>query len=250
MAMQGNILARERRGAFQTGEPCVKAEQLAALLPQHSIFASCSEAELADIILHGTYQSFKKGRDIVTQGDEGTSLFILLSGAARISMVASNGREIILDYAEPGSVIGEIALLDGGERTASVTALEETGGLRLSREAFERIVAQHHGMALRIMRELARRLRQANATIESDRAYASGPRLARFLQRLSLSGGSDGRLRLDLSQGELGMFAGMSREQINRQLGAWSDSGIIALESGRIRILDNTLLSEIAETAD
>lgn len=228
----------------------MKADQLSALLPEHSIFASCSEEELADIILHGVYQTFKKGKDIVTQGDEGTSLVIMLTGTARISMLASNGREIILDYAEPGSVIGEIALLDGGERTASVTALEEATGLRLSRASFESIVTRHHGMALRILRELARRLRQANTTIESDRAYASGPRLARFLGRLSMSGGSDGRLRLDLSQSELGMFAGMSREQINRQLGAWSDSGIIAMESGRIRILDSTLLSEIAETAE
>ncbi|RJF90988.1 Crp/Fnr family transcriptional regulator [Sphingomonas cavernae] len=228
----------------------MKAEQLSALLPEHSIFASCSEEELAAIILHGVYQTYKKGRDIVAQGDEGTSLFIMLTGTARISMVASNGREIILDYAEPGSVIGEIALLDGGERTASVTTLEEVTGLRLSRESFEGIVAQYHGMALRILRELARRLRQANATIESDRAYATGPRLARFLQRLTLSGGTDGRLRLDLSQGELGMFAGMSREQINRQLGAWSDSGIIALEGGRIRIMDSALLAEIAETAE
>lgn len=228
----------------------MKAEQLSALLPEHSIFASCSDEELADIILHGVYQTFKKGRDIVAQGDEGTSLVILLTGTARISMVASNGREIILDYAEPGSVIGEIALLDGGERTASVTALEDVTGLRLSRDSFESIVTRHKGMALRILRELARRLRQADATIESDRAYASGPRLARFLQRLTLSGGTDGRLRLDLSQGDLGMFAGMSREQINRQLGAWSDSGIIALEGGRIRILDSTLLSEIAETSE
>ena len=228
----------------------MKAEQLAALLPQHSLFASCSEDELAAIILHGTLQNFAKGKDVVTQGDEGTSLIILLTGTARISMVSSNGREIILDYAEPGSVIGEIALLDGGERTASVTALEPVSGLRLSRSSFEAIIAQHNGMALRILRELARRLRQANSTIESDRAYASGPRLARFLQRLSLADAADGRLRLDLSQSELGMFAGMSREQINRQLGAWADAGIVAIDGGKIKILDSTLLSEIAETAD
>jgi len=229
----------------------MKAEQLAALLPEHSLFASCSEDELAAIILHGTLQSFAKGKEIVRQGEEGSSLIILLTGTARISMVSSNGREIVLDYAEPGSVIGEIALLDGGERSASVTALEPVTGLRLSRSSFETIIAQHSGMALRILRELARRLRQANSTIESDRAYASGPRLARFLQRLSLNeGGGDGRLRLDLSQSELGMFAGMSREQINRQLSAWADTGIVALAAGKIKILDSTLLSEIAETAD
>ena len=232
----------------------MKADQLAALLPEHSLFASCSEDELAAIILHGTLQTFAKGHQIVSQGDEGTSLIILLTGTARISMVSSNGREIVLDYAEPGSVIGEIALLDSGERSATVTALEAVTGLRLSRPSFETIIAQHSGMALRILRELARRLRQANTTIESDRAYASGPRLARFLQRLSLNGAKgesgEGRLRLDLSQGELGMFAGMSREQINRQLGAWADTGVVAVAAGKITILDSTLLSEIAETAD
>jgi CRP/FNR family cyclic AMP-dependent transcriptional regulator len=228
----------------------MKPEQLAALLPEHSLFASCSEDELAAIILHGTLQTHAKGKEIMRQGDEGDSLFILLTGAARISMVSSNGREIILDYAEPGSVIGEIALLDGGERTATVTAIEPVQGLRLSRASFEAIIAQHSGMGLRILRELARRLRQANGTIESDRAFTSGPRLARFLRRLTIDGSTDGRLRLDLSQSELGMFAGMSREQINRQLGAWSDAGVIELNGGRIKILDSTLLSEIAETAD
>jgi CRP/FNR family transcriptional regulator, cyclic AMP receptor protein len=228
----------------------MNTEQLAALLPPNSIFGSCSAAELAAIIRHATPQSYAKGKEILRQGDDGAALIILTKGTARISMVSSNGREIILDYAEPGSVIGEIALLDGGERTATVAAMEAVDGLRLSRGAFETILAEQPGMALRIMRELARRLRQANDTIESDRALSSGPRLARFLQRLSIHGAQDGRLKLDLSQGELGMFAGMSREQINRQLGAWADSGVIAMQGGRVHILDSATLAEIAEALD
>ena len=105
-------------------------------------------------------------------------------------------------------------------------------------------------MAWRLLKELARRLRQTNDTVESDRAFTSGPRLARFLQRLTLSGNPDGRLRLDLSQSELGSFAGMSRENINRQLSAWADAGIIALEHGQIRVLDSQFLSEIAASCE
>jgi CRP/FNR family transcriptional regulator, cyclic AMP receptor protein len=167
-----------------------------------------------------------------------------------VTMVASNGREITLDYADAGSVLGEIAVLDGGERTASVIAVQEGRYLRLSRAAFEAFVERQPGMAWRLMRELARRLRQTNTTIESDRAFASGPRLARFLQRLTLFESKDGRLRLDLNQSELGNFAGMSREHINRQLSAWVDCGIIALEHGRIRVLDSTFLSEIAASSE
>ena len=82
--------------------------------------------------------------------------------------------------------------------------------------------------------------------IEADRAYTSGPRLARFLLRLMMGGGEtesgEARLKIALSQGELGNFAGMSREQINRQLSAWADSGIVALKTGRVTVLDREAL--------
>jgi CRP-like cAMP-binding protein len=192
----------------------------------------------------------KKGQTLLLQGDPGDALIILLNGQARVTMVASNGREITLDYADPGSVLGEIAVLDGGERTASVIALATGNYLRLSRAAFEAFVERHPGMAWRLMRELARRLRQTNEMIESDRAFASGPRLARYLQRLMLADSKEGRLRLNLNQSELGHFAGMSREHINRQLSAWAECGVIELDHGRIRVLDNQFLCEIAESGE
>jgi CRP/FNR family transcriptional regulator, cyclic AMP receptor protein len=226
------------------------AQALSSLLPPGSLFAACRADELSDLLSLATQLTMKKGQTLLLQGDPGDALIILLTGQARVTMVASNGREITLDYADAGSVLGEIAVLDGGERTASVIAVQDGSYLRLSRAAFEAFVERQPGMAWRLMRELARRLRQTNTTIESDRAFASGPRLARFLQRLTLVESKDGRLRLDLNQSELGNFAGMSREHINRQLSAWVDCGIIALEHGRIRVLDSTFLSEIAASSE
>ncbi len=226
------------------------AAQLSALMPPGSLFNACRADELTDLLGLSSQNNMKKGQTLLLQGDPGDSLVILLHGNARVTMVSQNGREITLDYADPGSVLGEIAVLDGGERTASVIALSEGSYLRLTRAAFEAFVERQPGMAWRLMRELARRLRQTNSTIESDRAFASGPRLARFLQRLTLKDSSDGRLRLDLSQSDLGSFAGMSRENINRQLGAWADSGVIALDHGRIRIMDSAFLEEIAESSE
>jgi CRP-like cAMP-binding protein len=174
-------------------------------------------------------------------------------------MVAANGREIVLDYAERGAVLGEIAFLDGGERTASVEPVEPVEALSLSRSAFAEIIGQHQGLAMRLLQAMARRLRQNNTVIEADRAYTSGPRLARFLLRLMMNGdggsgsGDEGgddsetRLKIALSQGELGNFAGMSREQINRQLSAWADGGIVALKGGRVTVLDRSALVDIAE---
>lgn len=225
----------------------MNAEELANILAEHSLFANCDEAELADLILRGHFMQYKKGDELIMQGDPGNSLLILLSGYARTSMIASNGHEIVLDYAEAGQVLGEIALLDGGERTASVTAIEPTSALSITREAFEEILAKHKNMALRLLQVMARRIRMANSMIEGDRAYTSGPRLARYLLRLSVVGAEGGRLKLNLSQSELGNFAGMSREHINRQLSTWSEDQIVAVENGKVRILNHAMLSHIAE---
>lgn len=224
------------------------AATLAQTLTAPSLLAGCSADELADIAARGAVRAFKPGTAIIMQGDPGDTLWIMLKGLARVSMVAANGREIVLDYAEPGSVLGEIAFLDGGERTASVEAIEPVEALGLTRAAFTEIVGKHQGLAMRLLQAMARRLRQNNTVIEADRAYTSGPRLARFLLRLMMGGeGEETRLKIALSQGELGNFAGMSREQINRQLSAWADGGIVALKGGRVTVLDREALVDIAE---
>ncbi len=228
----------------------MNAAELSILLPEGSLFAACRADELTDLLSLATRHDMKKGQTLLLQGDPGDMLIILLAGNAKVTMVAMNGREITLDYADAGAVLGEIAVLDGGARTASVIALGAGSYLRLTRAGFEAFVERQGGMAWRLMRELARRLRQTNNTIESDRAFASGPRLARFLQRLTLAGSEDGRLRLDLSQSELGSFAGMSRENINRQLSAWADAGVISLNHGQITVLDSNFLSEIASSSE
>ncbi|OYX92392.1 MAG: Crp/Fnr family transcriptional regulator, partial [Novosphingobium sp. 35-62-5] len=160
-----------------------------------------------------------------------------------------NGREIILDYAEPGHVLGEIAFLDGGERSATVEVIDPIEALVLTRGAFSDIIEKHKGLALRLLKAMARRLRQNNAVIEADRAYTSGPRLARFLLRLMMGdgAGNENQLKIALSQGELGNFAGMSREQINRQLSAWAENGMVGLKGGRVTILDRDALIDVAE---
>ncbi|NNM76851.1 Crp/Fnr family transcriptional regulator [Sphingomonas sp. ID1715] len=228
----------------------MKAEELSRMMPANALISSWGEAELQDLLERAQLCPMKKGDVLLHQGDTGDYLIIVLDGTVRISMVASNGREIILDYLEPGSVIGEIAMLDGGERTASVTALGEGKYLKLGAPTFREVLEKHPSVAWRLLRDMARRLRNANNTIESDRAYASGPRLARTLQRLMQTGAEGAALRLDLSQSELGAFAGISRENINRQLGAWADAGIVSLESGRVRVLDRDVLEEIAMAAE
>ncbi len=220
--------------------------RLAELQGPDSIFSGLTIQDWADIAGRAVQLNFAKGKQLLNQGDRGDSLLILTEGSARVSMLTAGGREIVLAYAEPGAVLGEIALLDGGERTASVTATSAGSGLQLGRNALRDFVTSHPEFAWSLMQQLARRLRTADQTIESDRAYASGPRLARYLKRL-IRKDVETSHRVELSQTELGNFAGMSREHINRQLKSWEESGIIALEQGRVRVLDADLLEDISE---
>lgn len=221
--------------------------KLAEMQGPDSIFSGLSLQDWADVAARAVHVNFVKGKELLCQGDAGDSLLILTEGTARVSMLTPNGREIVLAYAEPGAVLGEIALLDGGERTASVTATSAGGALQLGRNALRDFAASHPEFAWSLMQQLARRLRTADQTIESDRAYASGPRLARYLKRL-IHKDVEASHRVELSQTELGNFAGMSREHINRQLKSWEESGVISLEQGRVRVLDPEMLEDISES--
>lgn len=222
--------------------------KLAELQGPDSIFSGLSLEDWSDIASRAVQINFAKGKELLVQGDPGDIMLILTEGTARVSMLTAGGREIVLAYAEPGAVLGEIALLDGGERTASVVATSAGSALQLGRNAMRDFAASHPDFAWSLLQQLACRLRTADQTIESDRAYASGPRLARYLKRLIRKDSVDAEHKVELSQTELGNFAGMSREHINRQLRSWEESGIIALEQGRVRVLDADLLEDISES--
>ena len=221
--------------------------KLAELQGPDSIFSGLSLEDWSDIASRAVQINFAKGKELLVQGDPGDMMLILTEGTARVSMLTAGGREIVLAYAEPGAVLGEIALLDGGERTASVTATSAGSALQLGRNALKDFAASHPEFTWSLMQQLARRLRTADQTIESDRAYASGPRLARYLKRLIRKDSAEKSHRVELSQTELGNFAGMSREHINRQLKSWEESGVISLEQGRVRVLDAEMLEDISE---
>src|SRR3546814_19249585 len=130
-------------------------------------------------------------------------------------MLTAGGREIVLAYAEPGAVLGEIALLDGGERTASVTATSAGSALQLGRNALKDFAASHPEFAWSLMQQLARRLRTADQTIESDRDYASGPRLARYLKQL-IRNDAEVTQPVDLDQTEPSNFDVLIHERPHR----------------------------------
>ena len=120
----------------------MKGSQLSGLLAPGSLFEGAEPSDLDAIAARAMPRHFDRGETIVMQGDEGESFYILTSGVARVAIIAANGREITLDFLETGAIVGEIAVLDGGERTASVIAHEPTDALRLDRRALRDIIVE------------------------------------------------------------------------------------------------------------
>lgn len=225
-------------------------EAIARLAPD-SLLRALAPDELAALLERATRRSFQSGDVLIRQGDEkGDFAVFLLSGGLKISVVSASGREIILNYCAPGELVGEIAMLDAGPRTATVTAIVPSTALLLPSRAFLDIVSANSGSVVSVMRELARRVRELNLVIESDRTFSMGPRLARALVRLIDTGSGDGRLRYNPSQSDLGAFAGLARENVSRLVSEWEERGIIARDGRALVVRDLEYLKLLAEFGD
>ena len=108
---------------------------------------------------------FSAGQSVFNYGDPGHALYIVRSGEVEIYVKNDQGEKIVLETSQPGDIFGEVALLDGGTRTAWVTALGDVELLRLDREHFEAYVRQYTPAALNLLSVAAQRLRRSDEVI-------------------------------------------------------------------------------------
>jgi CRP-like cAMP-binding protein len=168
-----------------------------------------------------------------------------------VSAFSADGREVVLSFAGPGEVLGEITLLDGGPRTASASPLEPTRTFHLARKDVLPIVTGNSAAAMHIISVLCERLRSTNRMVEDTIFLSGGPRLARAILRLvEMHGHAEGdswRLRMRLPQSTLGAHVGLMRESVNRQMRAWQEGGVLRHDEEGIVILNRDLLEQVAE---
>lgn len=225
-----------------------KLDDLIAGLAPDTLLRALEPGALQDLLRTATRRELEPGEVIIRQGDEeGDFAVYLLAGALKIGMVSANGREIILNYCGPGELVGEIALLDSGTRTATVSAVERSSVLLIPSHAFTAATLADPASMLGVMRELGRRIRQLNLVVESDRTFSMAPRLARALVRLADPDRADGRLRYNPSQSDLGAFAGLARENVNRLLADWEEQGVVGRKGRALVLRDAGYLQMLAE---
>jgi CRP/FNR family transcriptional regulator, cyclic AMP receptor protein len=200
-------------------------------------FVTCSNARPTDCLADAAQiVRIPAGRIIFRQGDSARGCYLVLKGAVKVTIPASHGREMLLAVLGKGDLVGEMALLDGLPRSATVTALKACELRYISAAAFDRLAHADVGLGRQLLRAMAGRLRQHNEAYAVQQMSVR-VRLAHALLHLGQRFGEslpDGRLliRQKLSQAELGQMIGAARENVNRQLTEWSRDRIISRISG------------------
>jgi CRP-like cAMP-binding protein len=209
-----------------------------AVLGDQFLFAGLQPEELDEILRDATEQRCAHGQTIFQRGDPGTSLVIVLDGQVRISACSADGKEVTLVILGQGEVFGEIAVIDGRERTADATAIGRCRLLLLDRRDLLPFLERHPCVAVRLLQILCARMRNATNACQNLALLDVPVRLAQLLRQLAEAKGETvgrgRRLKLRLSQRELGNLIGASRESVNKHLRAWEAEGLISIDHGRI----------------
>jgi CRP/FNR family transcriptional regulator, cyclic AMP receptor protein len=194
---------------------------------------------------------FGAGETIFLMGSPGDSMMAVLSGNVRISVPAVDGREIVLAILHENEVFGEIAMLDGKERTADARALTACTLAILERRDVLAFMERHPSAWLRLVEVLCERMRRTDLHIAEVALLQLPIRLAKALLRMSslepIPSVGHKNLTIQLSQRELGNLVGAARESVNKCLREWQRAGIVRIESSLITIADRATLEELAE---
>jgi CRP/FNR family transcriptional regulator, cyclic AMP receptor protein len=211
------------------------------LLRSVPLFADLEEGELERFSQVAVARSFPAGTRVFHEGDHSDACYIVREGSFRVTREHSDGRAITLATLGPGDIFGELAMLDGEVRSASVEALADGELLALPAGEVRALLARHSEITVKLIAALVRRLRTANERISRQSFQTVPSRVAGVLSQLvaeeSPRSGEGGEVTIRMNQTDLAQLAGTSRESVSRFLADLERSGIVQPGRGRVTVL-------------
>ncbi|MFB4306115.1 Crp/Fnr family transcriptional regulator [Actinomadura sp. GTD37] len=192
------------------------------------------------LVTAGSERRFRVGDVLLRQGDPPAHVLLLLAGRVKALLTLPDGEVLLLAVRGPGELLGEIAVLGGDGRSATVIALDPCVTRVLPADRF-RAVVRETGAETDLLRRAMRRLREGEEWRAETAALPAGPRVVRALLRLAVSGREVG-----LGQSEIGQAVGLSRGVVAAELARLREAGIVATERGRTVITDLPRLRALA----
>ncbi len=213
-----------------------------AILGQCGLFRRLSVGERDALLARARVHKYAANETIFLMGSPGDSMVAVLRGTIRISMPSPDGKEVVLAILGPGEICGEIALLDGKERTADARAATDCSVVVLERRDVLSFFAQYPDAWARLIEVLCERLRAADQQMAEFALSPVPVRLAKALLRLATSDGPTvddaAATRVHLTQRELGNVIGATRESVNKYLRAWQRKGWVRI-GDRLIVISN-----------
>ncbi|WP_141581387.1 Crp/Fnr family transcriptional regulator [Actinomadura sp. WMMA1423] len=196
------------------------------------------------LVAAGTERRFAAGEVLLRQGEPATHVLLLTRGRIKALLTLPDGEVLLLAVRGPGEILGEIAVLGGDDRSATVVAVDPCVARVLPADRF-RSLLRSAGAEEEMLRRAMRRLREGEAWRAETAALPAGRRVMRALLRLAVPSG-DGPLGVGLGQQEIGQAVGLSRGVVAAELARLRDLGVVSTERGRTVITDLPRLRELA----
>jgi CRP-like cAMP-binding protein len=210
------------------------------LLGRVPLFAELSRDELERIADVAIPRSFPKGVRVFHEGDTSDACYIVREGDLRVTREHSDGRAIALATLGPGDFFGELAMLDGGTRSASVETITDCELLGVPASDIRRVISTHGDIAAKLIVAITRRLRETNERVARQSFQTVPSRVAGVLAQLiaeEISPESAG-ITVRMTQADLAQLAGTSRESVSRFLATLERAGVVAVGRGRVTVLE------------
>ncbi len=212
-----------------------------ALLQRVPLFSELSREDLEQISRVAVARNYPRGVRVFHEGDRSDACYIVRSGDLRVTREHPDGRAIALATLGPGDIFGELAMLDGEARSASVEALSPCELLALPAGDVRRMLQSSSQITVKLVVALTRRLREANERIARQSFQTVPSRVAGVLSQLIAEEtpleSRDG-ITIRMTQADLAQLAGTSRESVSRFLAVLERAGVVHVGRGRVTVLE------------
>jgi CRP-like cAMP-binding protein len=250
--MPTGIAPAKLRHLLQVGCSMVHVALVTTLLGHSDLFGSLSESDRSAVARKMRAASYHAGEVIFARGDASNGLYLVVEGRVRLSVLSVDGNVLSFNHAGVGAIFGEIATLDGGSRTADATALTAVRTMRLERADLLHVIETKSAVARAAIGFVCARLRATSEQVEAIALHSIEVRLARFLLaaiRLGntpIRGGARISLDLGMTQTELALLLGASRQKVNVALSHLEELGLVKRMGSRRLDCTVTELERIA----
>jgi len=211
-------------------------------LRQIPLFASLKDEEIEAIYKLSVTKKCPKDAIILLEDEEGDTLFVILKGKVKVTTFSESGKEVIFSILNEGDFFGDMSLLDGKPRSATVISIEESELRLIRRSDFNKLIETHPGIALRVLEELTSRLRKADERIESLALLDVTGRVAGILLQLADERGEKSERSILIksrpTHQELANMVGTTRETVTRVLKQLENKKYISMDGKDLTIID------------